>query len=145
MHHCKNCKKSNYTKAGFVMGEQRFRCKDCGCQFVPTRHHGKSEKEKLIAVWLYSHGFSFRTIAKFLKISVRSAYVWVKTFAENNHTKPIPKDNSVIIELDEMWHFLNSKKDKFGSGKHIVGALNNSLIGSVAQGIQKHLKKCIND
>ena len=65
MHKCKKCNSGEYVKAGFVKGEQRYKFKKCGCQFVPTRHKGKSEEEKLKAVWLYSHGLSFRAIAKF--------------------------------------------------------------------------------
>ncbi len=54
------------------------------------------------------------TIAKLLKVSAPSVFVWVKTFAENNYSKPAPTDDSVVIELDEMWHFVRLKKDKFG-------------------------------
>ena len=97
-------------KAGFVKGEQRYKCKKCGCQFVPTRQKGRSEEEKLKAVWLYAHGLSFRAIAKFLSVSACSVFMWVKKFAENNYTKPIPRGDSVIIELDEIWHFIYSKK-----------------------------------
>ena len=75
---------------------------------MPTRNKGRSKEEKLMAVWLYSHGLSFRAIAKLL--SERFVFVWVKQFVENNYSKPIPQNESVIIELDEMWHFLHSKK-----------------------------------
>ena len=81
MHRGINCAASEYVKAGFVKGEQRYKCKKRGCQFAPTRHKGKSEQEKLKAVWLYSHGLSFRAIAKFFKVNVRSFFVWVKKFA----------------------------------------------------------------
>ena len=106
MYKCKKCQSSEYTKAGFVKGEQRYKCKKCGCQFVPTRHKGRSEEEKREAVKLYSHGLSFRAIAKLLKVSAQSVFVWVKNFAENNYTKPTPNDDGVVIELDEMWHFM---------------------------------------
>ena len=103
---CKKCQSSEYKKAGFVKGEQRYKCKKCGCQFVPTRHNGKSVEEKLKAVKLYSHGLSFRAIAKLLKVSAQSVFTWVKKFTENNYAKPTPTDDGVVIELDEMWHFL---------------------------------------
>ena len=125
--------------------EQRYKCKKCGCQFVPIRNKGRSKEEKLMAVWLYSHGLSFRAIAKLLKVSARSVFVWVKQFAEDNYSKPIPQNESVIIELDEMWHFLHSKKDKFGFGKLTVEQQNNSLTGNVGQEILKHLQNCIED
>ena len=142
MYKCKNCQASEYTKAGIVKGEQRYKCKKCGCQFVPTRQKGRSEQEKLVAVWLYAHGLSFRTIAKLLKVSARSVFVWVKAFAEKNYAKPEPANAEVIIELDEMWHFLGSKKDKFGSGKLTVEQLNSLLTGSVVQEAQRLLPKC---
>ncbi len=113
MYKCKKYESNEYVKAGFVKDEQRYQCKKCGRQFVPTRHKGRSEQEKLEAVRPYAHGLSFRTIAKLLKVSTQSVFVWVKNFAENNYSKPAPTDDSVVIELDEMWHFLRSKKDKF--------------------------------
>ena len=142
---CKRCKSEEYVKAGFVKTEQRYKCKKCGCQFVPTRNKGRSKEEKLMAVWLYSHGLSFRAIAKLLKVSARSVFVWVKQFAEDNYSKPIPQNKSVIIELDEMWHFLHSKKDKSGFGKLTVEQQNNSLTGNVEHEILKHLQNCIED
>ena len=45
MYKCKKCQSSEYTKAGFVKGEQRYKCKEYGCQFVPTRHKEKGEQE----------------------------------------------------------------------------------------------------
>ena len=106
----KKCQSSEYTKAGFVKGEQRYKCKKCGCQFVPTRHKGKSAEEKLKAVKLYAHGLSFRAIAKLLKVSAQSVFTWVKKFAENNYAKPTPTDDGVVIELDKMWHFFCAPK-----------------------------------
>ena len=77
---------------------------------MPTRNKGRSKEEKLMTVWIYSHRLLFRSIAKLLKVSACSVFVWVKQFAEDNYYKPIPQNKSVIIELDEIWHFLHSKK-----------------------------------
>ena len=127
MYKCKRCKSEEYVKAGFVKTEQMYKCKKCGYQFVPTRNKGRSKEEKLMAVWIYSHGLSFRAIAKLLKVSARSVFVWVKQFAEDNYSKPVPQNKSVIIELDEMWHFLHSKKDKSGFGKLTVEQQNKGI------------------
>jgi len=32
----KRCESDNYIKFGFLNGAQRYKCKDCKCQFVPT-------------------------------------------------------------------------------------------------------------
>jgi transposase len=117
--HCKKCGGGNYVKAGHVKGEQRYKCKTCGCQFVPARQHGKSDNEKLTAVWLYSHGLSLRTIARFFNVNVRSVFIWIRTFARNNYIKPQPQSNGVVAELDEIW-----KIDIYFSGHwHIYGEL----------------------
>ena len=91
---------------------------------------------------LYTHGFSFRTVANFFKVNARSILVWVKTFAEKNYAKPKPASAEVLIELDEMWHFLGSKKDKFGFGKLTLKQLTSLSTGSVAQKVQRLLQKC---
>ena len=33
---CKRCSSKNNVKHGFLKGERRYQCKDCGFQFVPT-------------------------------------------------------------------------------------------------------------
>lgn len=61
---CTKCESKNVVKGGFIKAVKRL------CyQFVPTKHHGKSEQEKLTAVLLYISGLSLRTIAKLLKVS----------------------------------------------------------------------------
>jgi len=130
--YCKKYNGENHVIAGFIKGEQRYLCKDCGCKFVPTRQRGKDKKTKLTAVWLYCHGLSFRTIAKLFKVNVRSVFNWVKAFAIENYVKPEPPEDSVImLELDEMWHYVNSKKTKFGYGRLIVAIPINLSTGNV--------------
>ena len=132
--YCKKCGGENHVKAGFVEGEQRYKCKDCGCQFVPTRHRGKPEKDKLLAIWLYLHGLSFRTIAKLLQVTHKSIYDWVKAFAVRNYIKPEPQGEAVIVELDEMWHFLKSKKTKSGYGR-LIAAIPANLSTGKSEGV----------
>ena len=54
-------------------------------------------------------------------------------------------DESVKIELDEMWHFLRSKKDKFGFGKPTAEQQNNSSTGNVELETRRLSKKCTID
>ena len=48
-------------------------------------------------------------IAKLFKVSTPAVLTWIKNFAIANYEKPVPKD-AILIEIDEMWHFLKSKK-----------------------------------
>jgi hypothetical protein len=41
------------------------------------------------------------------------------------------RGQAVVVELDEMWHYLRSKKTNFGSGRLIVAIPVNSLTGNV--------------
>ena len=139
--YCKKCGGEYHVKAGFIKGEQRYLCKACGCKFVPTRQKGKDEKTKMTAVWLYCHGLSFRTIAKYFKVNVRSVFNWVKAFAKENYVKPEPVDDAVIVlELDEMWHYLNNKKTNFGYGRLIAAIPINLSTGNAEGEITLHFQ-----
>ena len=142
--YCKKCGGENHVKAGFINGEQRYLCKGCGCKFVPTRQRGKPDNIKLTAVWLYCHGLSFRTIAKYFRVNVRSVFNWVKTFAQKNYVKPTPSSDGVIVELDEMWHYLRSKKLKSGYGRLIVAIPINLSTGSAEGEIMLHFQNSMN-
>ena len=37
---CKKCTSTLYVKSGHVRGLQRYKCKDCGCQFTATKVRG---------------------------------------------------------------------------------------------------------
>lgn len=141
---CKNCEGEKHVKAGFIKGEHRYKCKNCGCQFVPTRHKGKSAKDKSLAIWLYMHGLSFRTIAKLFKVTHKSVYDWVRVYATFNYNKPEPQGDAVIVELDEMWHFLGSKKIKSGYGRLIVAIPVNLSIGNAEGETMIHFQNFTN-
>lgn len=140
---CTKCGSERVYKSGFVQGEQRYKCKDCGRQFVPTRHHGKSETEKLTAVLLYINGLSLRTIGRLLKVSAAAVLKWVRQYAIENYEKPKPECNAVVIELDEMWHYLNAKKTSSGSGRLIVALPVSSLTGNAGVVIKEPSEKCL--
>ena len=140
MLYCKKCGGESHVKAGFIKGEQRYLCKECGCKFVPTRHHGKPKKDKLLAVWLYLHGLSFRTIAKLFKVTPKAVHDWVKAFAKENYVKPEPQSEAVIVELDEMWHYLKNKKTKSGSGRLIAAIPVNLSTGNAEDAITLHFQ-----
>lgn len=136
---CKKCSSIHAVKAGFVNGEQRYKCKECGCQFVPTRHKGKSENTKAMARLLYLCGLSMRTISKIVKTDVHAVYRWIKEFAKTTYKKSMPASGKVVIELDEMWHYLQSKKIPYGFGRLTVVIPVNLLTGSVEGEILLHL------
>ena len=100
---CKKCGGKEHNKNGFVKGHQRYKCKNCGYQFVPTLQKCFDEQTKLIACLLYISGLSLRTIARLLHTSATSVLSWVRKFALDNYEKSQPNSEAVIVQLDEMW------------------------------------------
>jgi len=142
---CKKCGSENNVKAGFIKGEQRYKCKDCGCQFVPTRHHGRPEKTKQIARLLYVCGLSLRTIGRIVHADASAVLDWVRDYARAAYEKPKPVSDEVVVELDEMWHYLQSKKTRSGSGKLIVEIPVNLSTGSAEGAITLRFQGFTND
>jgi len=119
---CKRCGESNFRKNGFVRGLQRYHCRACGCNFTCTPPRGRSPAVKALAVLLYSMGrASYRFIGKLLGVSHVSVYHWIREAAASIPEPEIPSDLKEV-ELDEMWHYLDSKKTKDGYGKPLIAA-----------------------
>jgi transposase len=130
MPECPKCGSAKTVKNGCHLGRQRHRCKECGFQFTRATPRGRPASEKATAVLLYTMGLSLNSIARMLKVSTPAVLRWVRLFAEKVYEKPVPRE-AVVVELDEMWHYLRSKKTSFGYGRLIVEIPVNSLIGSV--------------
>ena len=62
-----------------------------------------------MAVILYTQGLSIRAIARLIEVSPSAVLKWIKTFAKTHYEKPAPGD-AILVELDEMWHYIKSKK-----------------------------------
>jgi hypothetical protein len=60
----------------------------------------------------------------------------VRLFAEKTYEKPDPAE-AVIVELDELWHYLTSQKTNSGYGRLIVAIPVSSLTGNVGIEIKK--------
>lgn len=117
---CKRCKHTESMKAGRVRGLQRYTCKNCGYYFTLTPPRGKTQKEKLLALHLYASGLSFRKIGNLLGVSQVAIQKWVQTLVPQLCPKLMPEGQVVIMELDEMWHYLKKNKTNSGSGKHFA-------------------------
>ena len=142
MPNCPKCKSEQIVKAGFKNGRQRYKCKSCGRQF--TQMADKNATKRAFALYLYVIGLSMTSIARMLNVMPSTVLYWVRNFALKTYEKPTP-EGDVTVELDEMWHFLRSKKLKYGSGRHIAALPVNWLIGNAETGAVKHSEKCSTD
>ena len=111
---CKGCGSEERVKNGFMRGKQRYRCKACGLNFTDTPPRGMPLRVKLEAVLLYLSGLSMNRTAKLLGVSTPSVQAWIERFAEVYAQKPEPEGRAVVVELDEMWHFLKKVRQTLG-------------------------------
>jgi hypothetical protein len=100
-----------------MQGKQRYLCKSCGLTFTDTPARGKPLALKAAAVLLYVSGLSMNRTAKLLGVSTPTIQAWLEQFASASAHKPEPEGRAVVIELDEMWHYLKKSRSRSGSGK----------------------------
>ena len=104
--------------------KQRYLCKGCGLNCTDTPARGKPLALKVAAALLYVSGLSMNRTAQLLGVSTPTIQTWLEQFAQAYAQKPEPEGRAVVIELDEMWHYLKKSPSHSGSGK----------LGTVRQG-----------
>ena len=114
---CPACSGVRLIRSGHACGRQRWRCKGCGRQFTRTLPRGKPQAMKDEAVALYCTGLSMNATGKRLGVSVQSVMRWVRDHAGRCCPKPAPTGDTAVVELDEVWHFVQKKPASSGSGK----------------------------
>jgi len=140
---CKRCGSEEHTKNGFMRGKQRYRCKVCGLNFTdtpprgmpfPAQGHGRPALRQLkaTAVLLYVSGLSMNRTAKLLGVSTPSVMTWIEQFAKEHAQKPEPEGRALVIELDEMWHYLKKRPTSSGSGRLGIVLQADWLTGNAA-------------
>ena len=139
---CKRCGGEEHTKNGFMRGKQRYRCKACGLNFTDTPPRGMPLAVKVTAVLLYVSGLSMNRTAKLLGVSTPSVMHWIERFAKEHARKPVPEGRALVIELDEMWHYLKKSPRNSGSGRLGIVLQGGSWTGSAAVAIALPASGC---
>ena len=121
---CKKCGSGQAVKSGVVAGKQRYKCKECGCNFregdARTNEMVAAKKALCILLYTMAKG-SFRMMGKILKTDHVLVYRWIRAFGESL-PDPVVSGEITQMEFDEMWHFIGSKKESVGSSKLLTAA-----------------------
>lgn len=128
---CPKCSSVKYVKSGHVKGVQRYQCKGCRCQFTRDTPRGRPLKTKMLAITMYLHGISLNAIGKIVGVSTPGVLDWIRRFARDNYEKPEPSGQSIIMELDEMWHYVKKRNASSGSGRLLMLIQDDYLTGNV--------------
>ena len=129
---CKRCGGEEQVENGFIRGKQRYLCKGCGLNFTDTPAPGKPLAVKAAAVLLHVSGLSMNRTAKLLGVSTPTVQAWLEQFAQAYAQKPEPAGRAVVIELDEMWHYLKKSPSRSGSGRLGIVLQGSWWTGSAA-------------
>ena len=128
---CPKCNHDHIIKSGMVKGAQRWKCKGCGFQFTRTTPRGKPIWQKSLVVFLYCHGVSMNALSKMFQVQTSSILKWIRKFAKEHYEKPEPKGKAIVMELDEMWHYIKKNGRNSGYGKLWIVLQDSSLTGNV--------------
>lgn len=142
---CPKCYSEQYVKSGFTKKRQRYKCKQCGCNFTQSKKRGASLETKLQALRLYLEGMGFRAIGRIMNVSNVTVLNWIRTMGKSVRTyvkTELPDDirHIEIIEMDEMWHFTKKKNENSGSGSLSIALTKKSLHSLSEAAVKKHLE-----
>ena len=120
--YCPSCHSTNIKKNGRTYyGKQNHQCKCCGRQFVLNNQHTKSEWLKMLIKKSLKERISLRGICRIFGVSM----TWLQSFAhlfweqtptdlglDAQMTRRIKKLQVFGIQADELWSFVQKKKNK---------------------------------
>jgi insertion element IS1 protein InsB len=109
---CPQCQSDHVIKNGSAAGKPKKQCKQCGYQFTRSTSRGKPLATKINAVLWYLRGMSTHRIACLLRVSAQAVLTWIRAFAKHSYEKPVPMGRTIVLELDEIWHYLQKKHQK---------------------------------
>jgi len=77
---CYHCGSEDCVKNGFMQDHQRYKCKDCGQNFIDKPRRGYGQAAIGLAVWLHLSGVSARRIARMFDVTHVAVQKWIKEF-----------------------------------------------------------------
>lgn len=118
---CKRCGSTHYVKNGKIRGSQRYKCLDCGYNFKSGDNRGRIHPSlKALAILLYGSGkASYGMIARLLNVSRTTVLYWVRTIGSKLPEPPLDTEVDEI-EIDEMWHYISKKNERYGFGEQLT-------------------------
>lgn len=114
---CPKCSSEQVVKHGIVKSRQRYTCKVCKYNFTVLKNGKALERIYIIrALQLYLEGLGFRSIGRIIGISHVTIMNWIKKYGKDLEYIRIERDREAVVEVDEIYSFVGSKKNEYGSG-----------------------------
>ena len=129
---CKRCSVLSVVRAGKMNHKQRYCCKSCGYYFTSKDGRQKyTDEQRFLAITLFRKGLSLRSIAEIIGTNNVTILKWVRGIGRSikEHVLAQPIENSAsldVIEIDEMWHYVQKNSENYGFGLLILVPRNAS-------------------
>jgi transposase-like protein len=115
---CKNCGSTKKVKNGFVEGVQRYKCKDCGYNYIEGDKRQKyTAQDRLKVLKLYLENCGIRTIERLTGVRNSQISKWILAAADDIKQELLQRQNGInsikdisILEIDELCTYI--KKDQ---------------------------------
>jgi transposase-like protein len=138
---CPKCNCSRSIKSGKIKDRQRYKCKECGCNYtVELKSTAKPKSQKKQALHLYLEGLGFRSIGRILGVGNVSVLNWIRDFGKKVQELNSESQQIEMVEVDEMHSYIGSKKTTVGYGLLLIDMEKDSSISLLATGETKQRK-----
>lgn len=114
---CSKCYSKSHVKNGFVRGKQRYKCKDCLCNFIESDDRKKYDnKTRNLAIRMYLNNCGFRRISEILEVPLSTSFSWIKKAGQivdemvKNRQEKI--EEIEILEMDELFTFVKKSLEE---------------------------------
>lgn len=130
---CRFCHSDLVIKSGFVRDKQRYKCKLCSKHFIVNLSpRGIAPQVKIQALLMIKEGMGFRSTARILGVSLTAVLNWfkhkalmIKQIVDHQTIEDIKEID--VVEIDEMWHYNQKNKEKYGYGLLFLVPQDSSL------------------
>lgn len=115
MNTCPHCQATTrQVKVGRTpSGSQRLKCQHCGRKYTPQpKEQGYPDAMRQQALRMYVDGMNLRRIARHLGVVHQTVANWVNAYAAQLPDQPPLPDEVTVVEQDELYTFVASKKTK---------------------------------
>lgn len=116
---CRKCGSEKIVKNGKTKaGKQKYHCKSCTCYGTLELTEKYTPERKAEILRAYQERSSLRGVSRTFGVARQTVAKWLAEKAQNLPDQlpladPQPDD---VLELDELWSFVGSKKTNDGSG-----------------------------
>ncbi|NEQ09156.1 MAG: IS1 family transposase [Moorea sp. SIO4E2] len=108
---CPKCHSNKTHKYGHQRGKQRYKCNECGRQFIESKiERGYDKKTKSLCLKMYLNGMGFRGIERVTGVHHTTIISWVKKVGSGLENLCLTEEIPEITQIDELQTFVKKNK-----------------------------------